>query len=112
MKALTANKWLWFCFVNRYLAFRSMKLTTRPTNKVNVLRLSDIRNSWVGAGLGRPSLTKLSVAFGNADPLKDDESEHSKTEGPKSLGLKSLDLVFPCVWEKVPLMRGHRIIPR
>lgn len=80
---LTANKRLRFCFVNHYLAFRSMKLTPWLTNKVNVLRLSSVCNSWVGSSFGCLTSTKLSAAFGNADPLKDDESGHNKTEGLK-----------------------------
>lgn len=83
MKTLTASKWLWFCFGNHYLAFRSMKLTLQLTNKVNIPRLSGVRNSWVGWGFGRTTLTKPSAAFGNIDPLKDDECGHNKTEGPK-----------------------------
>jgi len=58
-----------------------MKLTPQPTNKVNVLRLSDVHNSgWLRFWV--PNFI-LSAAFGNADPLKEDESGHSKTEGLK-----------------------------
>lgn len=45
MKTLRANEWLWVCFVSRYLASRSMKLTPWLTNKVNVLRLADLHSS-------------------------------------------------------------------
>lgn len=53
--------------------------TLWPANKVNIPRLSDVRSS----SLGCSALGKLSVALGNTDPLKHDESGCSKTEGPK-----------------------------
>lgn len=79
MKKLIANERLWFCFSNLYLTFWSMKLTLWPTNEVNTLRLSKIRNSHIGLVFGCPTLNFKWLGNANSD----NGTEHSTIEGPK-----------------------------